>query len=108
MSKPGSPAWERHRAVGAIPEKAIRIIRGLEHPFYKERLRVLGLFSLETVPEHLASTLQDLKGSPIPLTVQGQEGWSFGQSGRVEGIPDYGKGLELNNLQRFLLTQTIV
>lgn len=44
----GSPEQKQHRPVGASPEQAMKMIRGMKHLSCRERLRQLEFFSLET------------------------------------------------------------
>jgi len=64
--RPGSPpAHCKKGFVGEGPEEATKMLRGLQHLLYKDRLRELGLFSLEKrrLRGDLIAAFQDLKGA---------------------------------------------
>jgi len=48
--------------------------------------------------EALAQAAQSSCGCPIPRGIQGRVAWGPGQCGLVEGVPAYGRRLELDDL----------
>jgi len=72
------------RSVGEGPEEATKMIRGLQHLPYIDRLRELGLFSLEErrLRGDLIAAFQDLKGA---YKQEGSQLFTRVNNGRTRG-----------------------
>jgi len=79
------PAWERHGRVGAGPEEATKMIRGMEHLSYEKRLRELGLLSMEKrkLQGDLIAAFQYLKGA---CKTDGDKVFSRACCDRTQGV----------------------
>jgi len=90
-------AQERHGPVGARPEEATEVIRWLEHLCCEERLRELGLFSLDQsrLRGDLRAACQYLKGPTREL-----------EKDSVSGSVGIGQGVKSLNWKRIDLNQT--
>ena len=85
-----SPQYKNHREVlERVQSRATKMIKGLQHLSYKDRLRELGLFSLENrrLQGDLITAFQYLKGA------YRQEGNQL--FGRVDNCRTRGNGLKL-------------
>ena len=82
----GAPNKEQYGPVGATAEEAMKMIRGLEHLPYENRLRELGLFNLEKrkLWGDIRAAFQYLKGATGKL----QKHFLQGHVGLGQGVMD--------------------
>jgi len=80
----GPPIQQRQGAVGEGPEETTKVLRGLQHLPYKDRLRELGLLSLEKgrLRDDLSAAFQDLKGA---YKQEGRQLFERGDKSRTRG-----------------------
>ena len=65
-------------------------------------------FFYDESSETLEQVVQRNCGCPIPESVQGLVGWGFEKPDAMKDVLAQGRGVELDDLQRSLLTQAIL
>jgi len=81
---------------------------GLNQRESRFRLDIRKKFFYHEGGETLEQIAQRSSGGPIPGNTQGHVGWGSEQPGLVEDVPAHSRGVGLQDLQRFLPTQSIL